>query len=112
MDILITWLINLTRAIRNAWRLLLRRRVDYVRIELSGVLPEFAATPPWWQRRFLNAREPTSLHSLRRKLQQIASDPQASGVLLKINGLAAGWATLQSLRDELAHFRASGKRAV
>jgi protease-4 len=112
MGIIITWLINLTRAIRNGWRRLLRRRVDYVWIELSGALPEFAATPPWWQRRFLGAREPASLHGLRRKLQRIAADPQAAGVLLKIDGLAAGWATLQSLRDELAHFRASGKRAV
>jgi protease IV len=112
MGIIITWLINLTRAIGNGWRRLLRRRVDYVWIELSGALPEFAAAPPWWQRRFLSAREPASLHGLRRKLQRIAADPQASGVLLKIDGLAAGWATLQSLRAELAHFRASGKRAV
>ncbi len=112
MGIIITWLINLTRAIRNGWRRLLRRRVDYVWIELRGALPEFAAAPPWWQRRFLGAREPASLHGLRRKLQRIAADPQASGVLLKIDGLAAGWATLQSLRDELAHFRASGKRAI
>src|SRR6266508_5154481 len=109
---IVTWLINLTRAIGNGWRRLLRRRVDYVWIELSGALPELVATPPWWQRRFLGAREPASLHGLRRKLQRIAADPQASGVLLKIDGLAAGWATLQSLRDELAHFRASGKRAI
>src|SRR5215213_10249482 len=112
MGIMITWLINLTRAIRNGWRRLLRRRVDYVWLELSGALPEFAATPPWWQRRFLGAREPASLHGLRRKLQRIAADPQVSGVLLKIDGLAAGWATLQGLRGELAHFRSSGKRVV
>lgn len=112
MGLLIVWLINLTRAIRNGWRGLLRRRVDYVRIDLSGALPEFAPAPPWWQRRFLGAREPASLHGLRRMLQRVAADPQASGVLLKIDGLAAGWATLQSLRAELAHFRASGKRAV
>src|SRR5215216_3319517 len=109
---IIIFIINLWRSVGNAWRRLLRRRVDYVRIELSGSLPEFAATPPWWQRRFLSVREPASLHGLRRKLQRVAADPQASGVLLKIDGLAAGWATLQSLRDELAHFRTSGKRAV
>jgi protease-4 len=45
-------------------------------------------------------------------LQRVAADPLASGVLLKIDGLAAGWATLQSLRAELAHFRSAGKRAV
>jgi protease-4 len=109
---IVVFIINLWRSLGNTWRRLLRRRVDYVWIELSGALPEFAAAPPWWQRRFLNAREPASMHGLRRKLQRIAADPQASGVLLKIDGLAAGWATLQSLRDELAHFRASGKRAV
>src|SRR5215212_2749025 len=81
IGIIITWFINLTRAIRNGWRRLLRRRVDYVRIELSGALPEFAATPPWWQRRFLSAREPASLHGLRRELQRIAADPQVSCVM-------------------------------
>src|SRR5215212_6272998 len=112
IGIIVVFIINLWRSLANGWRWLLRRRVAYVWVELSGALPEFAATPPWWQRRFLGAREPASLHGLRRKLQRIAADPQASGVLLKIDGLATGWATLQSLRDELAHFRASGKRAV
>jgi protease-4 len=112
MDIIIIWLINLARAIRNGWRRLWRRRVDYVRIELNGALPEFATAPPWWQRRFLGVSETVSLQGLRRKLQRIAADPQITGVLLKINGLAAGWATLQSLRDELARFRQGGKRVV
>jgi protease IV len=112
IGIIVVFIINLWRSLVNGWRRLLRRRVDYVWLELSGALPEFAAAPPWWQRRFLSAREPASLHGLRRKLQRIAADPQTSGVLLKIDGLAAGWATLQSLRDELAHFRTSGKRIV
>jgi protease-4 len=112
MGIIIIWFVNLFRMLRNVWRRLLRRRVDYVRIELGGGLPEFAARPPWWQRRLLQARAPVSLQELRRQLERIAADPHASGVLLRINGLATGWATLQSLRDAIAHFRAGGKRVV
>jgi len=109
---IIIWLINLSRAARNGWRKLLRRRVDWVRIELRGSLPEFSVAPRWVQRRFLGMREPNSLQGLRRKFQRIAADPQTSGVLLVINGLAAGWATLQSLRDEIERLRQSGKRVV
>jgi protease-4 len=112
MGIIFIWLINLFRAVSNLWRKILRRRVDYVRIEIAGALPEFAPALPWWQRRFLQRSAPASLHGLRRQLERIAADPQAQGVLLRINGLAAGWATLQSFHDEIAHFRASGKRAV
>src|SRR5262245_25555041 len=104
MSIIIIWLRNLVRAIRNLWRRLLRRRVDYVRVEISGALPEFALVPPWWQRRFFQMSAPPSLQGLRRQLERIAADSQAQGVLLRINGLAAGWATLQSLRDEITHF--------
>ncbi|MFL5802644.1 MAG: S49 family peptidase [Roseiflexaceae bacterium] len=106
------WFRNLARATGNSWQRLRRRRVDYVRIEIGGALPEFAPTPPWWQRRFFQISAPASLQGLRRQLGRIAADPQAQGVLLRINGLATGWATLQSLRDEIAHFRASGKRAI
>lgn len=109
---ILLFLANLVRRVRNGWRTLLRRRVAWVRIELDGALPEFAATPRWWQRRFLGMRQPTSLQRLRRQLQRIAADPNTRGVVLKINGLAGGWATLQSLRDELGRLRASGKRVV
>jgi protease-4 len=112
LGIVITWLRNLLRAFLNLWRRILRRRVDYVRIEVSGGLPEFAAMPPWWQRRFLGVSPALSLYGLRRQLARIAADPQPAGVLLRVNGLAAGWATLQSLRDEIAHVRAGGKRVV
>jgi protease-4 len=112
MGIIIVWLRNLFRALGNLWRRLLRRRVDFVRIEIGGSLPEFVTVPPWWQRRLLRASPALSLHALRRQLARIAADPQTAGVLLRINGLEAGWATLQSLRDEIAYFRTSGKRAV
>jgi protease IV len=109
---LIIGLINLLRALGNLWRRLLRRRVDYVRLRLTGPLPEFAPRPIWWQRRLLGARDPQSLQGLRRALERIADDPQAQGVLVQIEGLQGGWATLQSLRDELECFRAAGKRVV
>src|SRR5262245_43659278 len=112
MGIIIVWVVNLFRALRNLWRRILRRRVDYVQIEIGGSLPEFTTAIRWWQRRFLGMSAPASMHGLRRMLERVADDPQAAGVLLKINGLAAGWAALQSLRDELARFRAGGKRVV
>jgi protease-4 len=104
--------INIIRVIRNGWRRLLRRRVDYVRLEIGGALPEFAVAPRWFQRRFLGMRAPVSLQGLRRTFQRIAADPQVTGVVLKLEGLAAGWATLQSLRDEIGWLREQDKRVV
>lgn len=112
MTTIITWFINLVRAIRNSWRRLWRRRVDYVRIELKGALPELAEPPTWWQRWVLGAHEPLSLQTLRGRLLRIAADPHVRGVLLVIDGLEAGWATLQSLRDEVLRFREHGKRVI
>src|SRR5262245_57660084 len=112
VGIIIVWIVNLIRAVRNLWRRILQRRVDYVLIEVGGALPEFAPAPPWWQRRFLQISAPASLAGLRRQFQRVAADPQARGIVLRINGLAAGWATLQSLRDEIARVRADGKQVV
>lgn len=112
MSVIVIWLINLARATRNGWRALRRQRVAWVRLELTGGLPEFAAPARWWQRRFLGRRSPASLQGLRRMFERVAADPHAQGVLLKIDGLVAGWATLQSLRDEIARLRGAGKRVA
>lgn len=109
---IIAALINTTRAVRNAWQALLRRRVDYVRIPLRGALPELPPHAPRWQRLLRRTPAQPSLTALRRQLAQVADDPQATGVLLEIGALATGWATLQSLRDELWGFRSRGKRVV
>lgn len=105
--------INFFRWLGNIWRRLWRRRADYVWLDITGALPEFAPGLSLVQRRVLRQQAPLSVQELRRRLQRIAADPNARGVLLRIDGLDAGWATLQSVRDELRHFRAtSGKQVL
>jgi protease-4 len=108
---LLTWLINLWRGARNAWRRLLHRRPYWVRLEISGALPEFAEPIGRW-RRLLGAQEPLSLQSLRRRLERLADDPHARGALLIIGDLGAGWATTQSFQEILKNLHASGKGVV
>ncbi|MFQ3633941.1 signal peptide peptidase SppA [Roseiflexus sp.] len=109
---LFLWLINLTRRGRNLWRRLLRRRVAYVRIPISGALPEFAPALPWWAQRFFGAQAPLSLSELRRRFEWMASDPQVRGVVLDIGTLTCGWATIQSLDQDIRRFRERGKLVV
>lgn len=109
---LFIWLANLMRRFRNLWRRLLRRRVAYARIPISGALPEFAPAPPWWAQRFLGAQAPLSLSELRRRFEWLASDPQVRGVALDVGTLTCGWATIQSLDQEIRRFRERGKLVV
>lgn len=112
LSVFFIWLINLTRRTRNLWRRLLRRRVAYVRLSIGGALPEFVLPPPWWARRFLGAPLPLSLSDVRRRLEWLASDPQVRGVVLDINTLTCGWATIESLHQEIRRFREHGKLVV
>jgi protease-4 len=108
--IILAW-INLWFFVLNSWRRLLRRRVDYVYLEISGELPEFAPKPPLAQR-LAGTRPPLSLATLRSRFQRIAHDPRTRGVVLVLRNINTGWATLQSLRDEMARLRSNGKRVV
>lgn len=109
---LVIFSINGWRWCANRWRRLLGRRVDYVRITLSGAVAEFADTPPRWQRMLTGARPPLSVAGMRRLFAQVGADPQARGVLLRIDGLESGWATLQSMRAAIADLRGQGKQVV
>jgi protease-4 len=86
--------------------------VDYVRVTLRGALGELSDAPPRWQRWISGAPTPWSVASLRAMFERVCADPQARGVLLRIDGLTAGWATLQSLRAEIALARERGCRVV
>ncbi len=108
---LLLTLINSWHLLQNGLRRVLRRRVDYIYLELSGALPEFAEPPPLVQR-MLGARQPPTLTGLRTKLQRITNDPQTRGVVLVLRDFAGGWSTAESLRDELYAFRKQGRRVI
>lgn len=97
--------------LQNGWRQLWRRRVDYVYLELSGSLPEYVEEPSLL-RRLLRVPQSPSLATLRRQLQWIAADPQVRGMVLVLRDMTLGWATAESLRDELHSFRAHGKEVI
>ncbi len=108
----IIFLVNLWLRTVNLWRRVRNQRIDYVRLRLSGTIAEFSDAPPRWQRRFLGTLTPLSVAELRRLFRIIAEAPQIRGVLLEIDGLASGWATLQSMRAAIGDLRAQGKQVV
>lgn len=106
------FLTNLWRRLRNLGRRLRRRRIDWVRMDLTGALPELADEPPWWQRRFARSAAPLSLQALRRRLERLADDGQIRGLLLVVHDLSAGWAAIESLHEALRIYHNAGKRVV
>jgi protease-4 len=105
---------NTWSAITNQLRLMRRRRLDYVILRLSGSYPERTERP---QRRFPMSllpwpSPPPSVESFTHALEALARDPRTKGVVLMVSGLAAGPATLRSLRQAIARFRQAGKHAV
>jgi protease-4 len=107
---LIVAIINAFIGLRNLWRRLWRRRVDIVVMDLGGELPQFSQKIPLWQRLMKQGEDTVSVQELRKRFAQIAADPNTRGVLLRIQGLETGWATLQSVRDEIAYLRSRGKQ--
>ncbi len=106
--------LNARLAVTNRLRLLFPRRLDYVVLRVSGSLPE---RTPVQRRRFPMTllpwpAPPLSVEALSRALEQVSADPRPKGVVLVISSLSAGAASLASVRQAIARFRQSGKRAV
>ena len=104
-----TWL-----AITNRLRLLQRRRLDYVVLNLHGSYPERTIQP---RRRFPLSLlpwppAPPSVETFTDSLEHLAGDPRVKGIVLLISDLSAEPATLGSLRQAILSFRKSGKRTV
>lgn len=112
MSSLVNLLANLWLLFVNGYRSL-RRAPGYVMLEVSGALPEFAPeTGPL--RRFKPGRAPSppSLEELRSRLRLISRDGRTRGVVLRVQGLGAGWAAIEELRREISEYRRRGGRVV
>ncbi|MDQ7840493.1 MAG: signal peptide peptidase SppA [bacterium] len=114
-----TWILDLIRNgllfLFNALARLPGPPLDYVVVELTGSYPERNPTPrPLAQRMLMRPlqRPDESLEALRERLERIAGDARVRGIVLRVHGLRAGMATVQSLRAALDEFRGRGKRVV
>ena len=107
--------------IRNSWvtltnpvRRLRRRGMDYVWLSLAGSFPERRVRErqpfPWSLLPWVAPE--MSLETLNDRLDRLAADPRVQGVVLALDGLAAGSATVRSLRQAVLRFRGRGKRVV
>ncbi len=85
-----------------------RKPTDFLRLTLKGSPPALPRPRPFWDRR----PAPMSLRTLERRLKRAIADEELQGILVDIEKLEAGWATLQTMHELLARARRSGKRVV
>ena len=112
MAVFVNFLVNLWRFTRNVYARLLKRPPGYIVFDVGGDLPEFERRAGFVRRRLSPGPPAPSLEELRRRLERISGDGRVRGVVLRIQGLNAGWASLEELRMEISAFRERGGRVV
>jgi protease IV len=83
-------------------------RPTWIEVVLRGRWPEVATPRPFWDPRPAHP----SIGAVRRALVRVQDDPSIEGVLFEIDGLQAGWASCESLREIIGALRDRGKRTV
>lgn len=113
MNLLVNAVVNLYRLLKNVLIRAFRRPPDFVWLTISGVLPEFEPGKRGFLRRRLGPRPSgPSLEGIRSRLDRILADGRPAGVILRVENLDAGWASLEELRRELERLRRRGKKVV
>lgn len=105
-------LVNLWRLIRNTFARLARTPPGYVALDVTGSLPELETQTSFLRRRLGQRAPAPSLEKFRKTFDRILADGRCRGVLLRIRGLDAEWASLDELRSEIRRFRDRGGRVV
>ena len=99
--------------VRNAVRQLRQPEIDYVVLTVGGALPERDLPPRnFIQRQLPLPTPPLSVQTLNRRLQRIAEADNVKGVLLILQELSVGLATLQSLRRAIERTRTANKEVI
>jgi len=92
------------------------RKGALLEVKLTGRVQEGPSRPRrWWPPRALSpSREQkrVHVHGLSRFIDEVIADPRPAGVLLTIDSLSGGWASIAALREELLRLRTAGKRLV
>jgi protease-4 len=104
--------------IRALKRLRAAPRGALIEVKLKGRVREGPPRPTkWWPPRFLAARGPFMRNApegrvsvLRRIVDEVIADDGVSGLIATVEGLEAGWATLEAIRAELLRVRTANKR--
>lgn len=100
--------------LRNSFRKLQNAQIDYIVMPLSGGFPERDAPPrSFIERQLPFGQAPSiSIQTLNRRFRRIAEAENAKGVLLVLQGIGGGLATLQSVRQAIQRLRSAGKEVV
>ncbi|GAB4149803.1 MAG: hypothetical protein Fur0021_11320 [Candidatus Promineifilaceae bacterium] len=102
-------LIQLSNWLRRQRKL----RADYVVMHVGGPLPQRSGPPRnFWQRQLPLPPEPLSLQTLNWRWRLLADADNVRGVLILLDDLSGGLATLQNLRAGLLRLRQAGKEVV
>ena len=87
--------------------------LGYVVMSIGGTLPERSAPPrSFIQRQLPLPPEPLSMEKINSRFQQLADATNVQGVVILLDGLSTGLATLQNLRRSIERLRESGKEVV
>ena len=86
-----------------------------IEVRLKGLVREGPARPRrLWPPSFLQRERPSEIHvrALRKLIDAVLADPRPAGIVVAIDSLGGGWASLEALRAELSRVRAGGKKLV
>lgn len=86
-----------------------------IEVRLKGLVREGPPRPArLWPPAFLRRERPTEVHvrALRKLIDAVLADPHPSGIVVAIESLGGGWASLEALRSELWRVRLGGKKLV